>query len=150
MRRDPFLHWVLTMVTFGQYGMFWGFRLACEANRLSGRDSLDAKKHARVFLIGYIIYIFAFVGISVTAGQTPGNSPLIDSVFWCAYVLALGLTCYFLWVLVRVAQMLRSIWGTDFPRSGTIVLLFFLWMTSLPLLQSHLNKLSTRHRSNVG
>ena len=141
MRRDPFTHWLLTMVTFGQYAFLWGFRLAGDANALVGGGVFEVKKHARAFLIAYVIYILAFFGFTTVAWNEPSISLLFDSVFWCVYAFAIGLTCYFLWVLVRVAQMLRKISGQDVPRSITVVLFFFLWALSLPLLQKHLNKL---------
>lgn len=141
MKRDPSLHWWLTALTLGQYGFLWGFRLAHDANELAGGSALDVKKHARVFRIGYTVYIVSGIILVAAASWLDADpTPLGDSVFWYLYALAMGLTGYFLWILVRVAQILRSVSGSNIPWSGTVVLLFFLGAISLPMLQDHLNK----------
>lgn len=149
MRRDPFLHWLLTMVTFGQYGFLWGFRIARDADILASGDGLNLKKHRRVFLTGDVIYMTAF-GISLASGDAIGTGTRADIVFWCVVSLAWGLTGYFLWILARTARMLRKVSETDSPRSGVVVFLFFFLAGSLPLLQHHLNKLDRTRLDPAG
>ena len=129
------------MVTFGQYGFLWGFRLAGEANAWLDGKVLRVKTHTRIFLVGYVICMAAFFGLMFLAFGSrkidPGYEETISN--W-VFALAIGLSAYFLWLLVMVARMLRRISGRSAPRSGLVVLLFFFLGSALPLLQSCMNK----------
>jgi hypothetical protein len=139
MRRNPFLHWLLMIVTLGQYGFLWGFRLARDVNRLSPAAPIPVQKHARAFVIGYIGYFGAMTAISVLVWRV-GPIPDLNSAFRPLFFLGVALTVHFIWLLTRIAGQLRSISQSAAPRTSTVVLLSFLWMTSLPYLQSHANK----------
>jgi hypothetical protein len=108
MQRNPFLHWLLMMVTIGQYGLLWGFRLARDVNRLSPATPIPVQKHARVFAVGYVVYLAALIVLSVRMWRD-GPSPTLDSIFWPVYFLGVALTSHFIWLLTRIAKQLRGI-----------------------------------------
>ncbi len=139
MRRDPFLHWLLVMGTLGQYAFLWGFRLARDVNQLSPAAQIPVRKHARIFAAGYVSYLLAATAISVRLWRE-GPSAELDAAFWPVYLLGVGVLLYFIWLLARIAKELRRISHTTSPGAPAVILLSFLWMTSLPLLQGHVNK----------
>ena len=128
------------MVTLGQYGFLWGFSLARDVNQMAGGKRIAVRRHSQVFGIGYVIYILSAIAISVYEWRADVG-PAFDTLFSGVFLLGVALFSYFVWLLICVGRELRGISHCSVPRSSSIIILSFLWMTSLPLLQSHLNKM---------
>jgi hypothetical protein len=63
-QRDPFLNWLLILVTLGQYTWVWTFLLARDANHPAGAELIRIKKHAQIFGAMWGIYVIAVALIS--------------------------------------------------------------------------------------
>ena len=148
MRRNPFLHWLLTLVTFGQYGIVWTFLMARDVNRANSAMRLHLRTHVGVFSLAYAIYISGFLYLGPWSMRTTEGFQRLETVSGWMLPLAVGLTVYWGWLLVFIARALRSLNSSNKPATGTVVLLSFLWATSLPFLQKCLNEVIQSQSGN--
>lgn len=136
--RQPFLHWLLTMATLGQYAFIWIFLLARDANQMAGEERIPIKKHARAFGLFWSIYFGGFIAAALTPMETIAQSA--SYVFSFMMFLAVGLLGYFFWLLFTVARELRLERIKGIPSNGALFGYSLLYMSSLALLQSKVNK----------
>lgn len=136
--RQPFLHWLLTMGTLGQYAFVWIFLFARDANQLAGAERIPIKKHARSFGLFWGIYLIGFIATALTPIEIWAEAP--SYVFNSMMLLAVGLLGYFFWLLFAVAGALRLAGVPSIPSNGALVGYSVLYLSSLPLLQSRVNK----------
>lgn len=141
-RRHPFLHWLLMMGTLGQYAFVWIFLLARDVNQLAGEERITVKRHAPIFGLFWSLYLFGFVAIALTPRETLVRSP--SYVFNGMMLLAAGLLGYFFWLLFAVAKELRGARIQGIPSNGALIGYSLLYMSSLPILQSRVNKRSNQ------
>lgn len=127
------------MLTAGQYAFLWGFRLAREVGEMSPTPFIPVRAHARSFAIGYVLHLGATVGLFRQA-WSGGPQSVSHGLFWCGYLLGLALLVHFIWLLTQVAKRLRSLSGSASPETFQVVMLTLILSTSLPWLQSHVNK----------
>jgi len=135
--RDPFLNWLLIIVTLGQYMWVWVFLLARDANHLAGTEYIQVRKHAKIFGTLWGLYILGLVFLSGT--PTGGLASIPSYVMWSMMLLAFTLLGYFFWLLCSTAEVLRREGVPSVPSDGALILYSLLYMSSLPLLQSRLN-----------
>jgi hypothetical protein len=141
MKRDPFLHWLLTMVSFGQYGLVWAFLMARDVNQLGETKRLNLRLHAGVFCSAYAFLMFGcvYLGVGGWAAMTEEEFQRIETTNSWMMPLAIGLTVYMVWLLVFVAKRLRGLTKSHKPKTAKVIFLYALLALSLPLLQKHLN-----------
>lgn len=135
--RDPFLNWLLIMVTLGQYMWVWVFLLARDANRLAGIEYIQVRKHAKILGTFWGLYILGLVFLSLTPTGELASVP--SYMRWGMVLLVVTLMGYFFWLLCSTAEVLRREGVPFVPSDGALILYSLLYMSSLPLLQSRLN-----------
>jgi hypothetical protein len=137
-QRDPFLNWLLILLTLGQYMFVWVFLLARDANRLAESEYIQVRKHMRIFSVVWSIYFLGLVAIAlVRLGVLPAAPVYLMPII---ALLAFASVGYFIWLLLSVAEVLRHEGVPGIPSDGALIFYCFLYMAALPLLQSRLNK----------
>lgn len=137
--RHPFFHWLLMIMTLGQYAFVWIFLLAQDANFLAGEGRIPVKKHARLFGLFWSIYLIGFIyTTTLTSVEALAQAP--SYILNAMMFLASGLLCYFFWLVINVANELRSAGIQRIPSSSALFGYSLLYFSSLPLLQDRLNK----------
>jgi hypothetical protein len=130
---------MLIVVTLGQYAFAWMFLLARDANRLSGGELLNVRKHATAFSIVWGLYLVVFVSVAVQPLETRFTPPVLYATFPMA-VLASVVMGHCVWIFTRIVKALREAGVADVPGNGALIGYTFLYVTSLPVLQSRLNR----------
>lgn len=146
MKRNPFLHWLLVFLTLGQYAFLWAFKLAADINKLNPATPIALKMQARISLFGYISYFALLIGLSYGTPNEPNATE--DLIFELAYRIAIGLLVLFYSLLVQIARRLREFTDSPSPRASIVIILTFLWFSSLPLLQRYVNRLVSRRQES--
>jgi glucan phosphoethanolaminetransferase (alkaline phosphatase superfamily) len=147
-RRSASFNYILTLLTGGQFGLAWLFLMASDINKEQPSFVPKLRAFTVAFAALYVIYALS-VGYNMyqigtaTAETYPLHSartiPMAPLFF-----IAIGLMAYAIYLLVKIGAFVRAR-GASAPSNAVLVLLFFAYLISLPLLQNRLNALHGRH-----
>src|SRR4051812_9590286 len=118
-QRDPFLNWLLILLTLGQYTWVWTFLLARDANHLAGVEYIQVKKHARIFGAMWGIYAMGLVFISLIPTREVAFAPAY--ILPAMMLLAVTLLGYFFWLLCSTAEVFRREGVASVPSDGALI-----------------------------
>ncbi len=141
-KKNPILHWVIMMITFGQYAFIWAFLMARDVNELQGEEKIEIKKNAKIFVLLWSIYfiVFVYLNLRYLTGIIP-PAPL----FFGEFTLGVVLLIFFIRVVLKVGSELRKMKEENIPSTENLIFLSLIYMISLPILQSKINKI-LKHR----
>jgi hypothetical protein len=144
-KRNPLIHWLLTVFTGSVYGIFWIYKMAIDANVIAGSERIKIKKNVCITIILFVTYLVLF---SITMQQTlkgfdiaqAGGTPEAPSlIFFVNWLVGLAWLIHLVSLLIRTANIART--KIQIPSSAVLALLTFIYMIALPLLQSKMNKI---------
>ena len=144
-KRNPLIHWLLTVLTGSVYGIFWIYKMAIDANSIAGEEKIKIKKNVCITVILFVVYLILFTLNFQTflknfelaqAGSSPEGPGLIFLINW---LVGLAWLIHLVSLLIRTANIART--KIQIPSSAVLALLTFIYMITLPLLQSKLNKI---------
>jgi hypothetical protein len=128
------------MATLSLYGFAWAFFLARDANTLAGEERIQIKKHGLIFGVLLGIYLVGLLAVASMPIRELATSLSYPGIFGFMMMLAVSLMAYFFWLLFAVAGEFRRANIPGIPSNGALFGYSLLYMSSLPLLQSRLNK----------
>lgn len=143
-RRSSVLRYILTLATGGQFAFAWLFLMAFDVNQAK-RNYVPWLTAVTIgFVVLYVVYL-SLVGynmyqISRATAETYSSVHAQTIPMWPLFLMATLLLACSVYLLVKIASFLRQS-GVATPRNGVLVLLFFLYLISLPMLQNRLNNL---------
>lgn len=151
-RRNPFIHWAIIIISFGQYAFFWPFLMARDINRISKKEVIPWPQIARRFVIVYCLYMTGFVSsIFIFLSRLFPQSHFIPTtLYWALFPLAIYLMIVFFKMLFSIRQQLLNLNKTTPPSSSLLIITTLVYMISVPLLQSSLNKTIDAYHSGAG
>jgi hypothetical protein len=147
-RRSAVLNYVFALLTGGQYGLAWLFLMASDINRQRPDYVPRLRAFAVAFAVLYVVYLalvaynMFLIGTATAETYQANSARAVPAVLLLA--MAIALIAYALFLLIRVGAFVREK-GAQAPGNVVLVLLFFLYLISLPLLQSRLNSLHDGH-----
>jgi len=130
----------MVWVTFGVYFFYWILELMKEINTLSDEVKFDVKKKLTNVILILVPYLIIFVIMEYTF-RTPFFfilfcAEFILAVLWFVMIIKyIKQVCNGIALLEQEAQVEKKISG------GRAILLFFLYFTAIPYIQSHMNKI---------
>lgn len=145
-KRNPLVHWLLTVLTGSVYGIFWIYKMAIDANEIAGSERIKIKKNVCITVVLFAAYLVLFTlnfqafqkNFELTQAGSPPEGPGI--LFLINWLVGLAWLIHLVSLLIRTANIART--KIQIPSSGVLVLLTFIYMIALPLLQSKLNDMS--------
>jgi len=141
-KRNPFLHLMIVVLTFGQYGFLWPFLMARDINRIQGKKKIEIKKNGLIFGTLYSVYLvgYIFLIVSFLTRSGPTVSVTKDIIFFSVFIIGITLMILFLRLLLKIGKEIRELTNSENPGGALIVLTTLFYLVSLPVLQSCLNK----------
>ena len=143
MRRNTIVHYLLTLITGGQYLFIWLFLMAHDINSIKPNTISRLQIKAYVFLAIYILYmamiLYAFMRV-IGAEDTSKALAAMPNVAALS-ILAGAMLAMTAHLVIKIGAFIRTT-GTKIPGSGMLLLLTALYMIALPLMQSKLNHLT--------
>jgi hypothetical protein len=139
MKRNPLLHWLLVLLTFGQYAYVWTLLMASDVNRIAQMEKIKVRKHAYGFGLIWFFYCIGFIYIQAIFPKAREEPHYFHTVFFSVFALAIVLTIYFFWLLFKIASELKAMDFKRVPGKFKIFIFTCLYMISLPLLQRRIN-----------
>jgi hypothetical protein len=141
-RRSSLLNYILALLTGGQFAFVWLFLMAFDVNKARNNYVPRLAAVCVAFIVLYVVYL-SLVGYSVyqigTASTETYPSLSARTIPMAPLLLmAIMLLACAVYLLVRIANFVRE-GGAAFPRNSVLVLLFFFYFASLPMLQNRLN-----------
>jgi hypothetical protein len=142
-RRSSFINYVLTLVTGGQFAFVWLFFMAFDVNRVKSNHVPRLTAMCIGFIILYVLYMslagynMYLIGTATAETYISLNARI---PFWPFLLMAIALFACSIYLLLRIADFARQN-GVATPSNGVVVLLFFGYLISLPMLQNRLNRM---------
>jgi hypothetical protein len=147
-RRNAVLNYVLALFTGGQFGLAWLFLMASDINGERPGFVPRLRAFTIAFALLYIIYMLSGAYNMYLIGTATAETYEIHSAriipMTPLFLIGIGLVTYAIYLLLRIGAFLREK-GARVPSNTVLVLLFFVYLISLPLLQNRLNKLHETH-----
>ena len=147
-RRSAILNYALALLTGGQFGVAWLFLMACDINSEKPGFVPRLKAFTIGFAILYVVYMLCgaynmyLIG-TMTAETYPMHSARMIPMA-PLFLAGIGLVTYTIYLLSRIGTFVRER-GGRLPGNFVLLLLLFVYLISLPLLQTRLNELYERH-----
>lgn len=144
-KRNPIIFWLIAIFTGGLFGFIWTYLMASNSNALAGEERIKIKKNVIITVGLFAVYLvlFAFNLLEfeknfeiAQAGETPD---MPGAAFFLNFFIGLVMMGHLVSVLLRIANIART--KVDVPNSAVLVVLTLIYMITLPILQSKLNKI---------
>jgi len=143
-RRSTALNYALSLLTAGQFGVAWLFLMAADVNSEKPGYVPRLRAFAIGFAILYVVYLLCagydmyLIGTATTETYQMHGARLIPMA--PLFLIGVGLATYTIYLLVKIGTFVREK-GGRLPGNFVLVLLLFVYLITLPLLQTRLNKL---------
>ena len=120
--------------------------MASDSNALAGEERIKIKKNVIITVGLFAVYLVLFAfnlqqfEKNFEIAQAGGTPQMLGVAFFLNFLIGLIIMGHLVAVLLRIANIART--KVDVPNSAVLVVLTPIYMITLPILQSKLNKIS--------
>lgn len=142
-KKSPIAAYFLTLISGGIYFFFWMFNLMKEINTQVNEKIFDTKEKAIKLLSVLIANLVLFIIMGYAA--TAQIDIIISITFALEFILILA---WFILIIKYIRQLSDQILQIEIAQGNinpisknTATFLFFIYLTAIPYIQSHMNKI---------
>lgn len=143
VKRNTTIYYILSLFTGGQFAFLWLFLMAKDVNSVKANYIPRLSLFGLSFMTLYITYMTMFVYLVSQFPRTtlPSRELTSYSYLPIMFLISVIMLIYAGYLVAKIAGFVRE---SGIPVMGNtgLILLFFVYLVSLPILQSKLNRVT--------
>jgi hypothetical protein len=146
--RSPATLYGFVLASSGIYAFFWAVSLMEDLNELLGSPKFNVTALRTTVVISLLVYALSVLHLLSTIGSTQR----VPSLRWLALAMGFGLFALLIWLVLRVHREIGLLTSEQRTGAGSMIWLTLMFLTSLPILQTDINRLLSRaaHGASAG